>query len=161
MSLYRTQHISQENLLTIAANILDKAFFDSSRVLAKRRFQALERGDRVFLVNVTMESGRDMRVDARLDRSEARCHYNFSAFRDLVGGLLVGISQRLKSKQPLPVFSTGDGRRWSYLIPSVHRGPEGDDMLILALDGRSPGTLTIELMFIDPTQFQAQAASGG
>jgi hypothetical protein len=161
MSLYRTQNISQEKLLAIAANILDKAFFDSSRVLAKRRFHALEKGDRVFLVNVAMEDRSELSVDVRLDRREARGQYNFTAFRDLVGQLLLAVSQTLKAKQAPPVFSSADGRRWNYLIPAIQRGVERDDMLIMGLDGRRPGALTIELMFIDPSQFQSQATSAG
>lgn len=161
MSLYRTQSISQDKLLAIAANLLDKAFFDTNRVLAKRRYQALEKGNRVFLVNMAMEGGSELQVDMRLDRTELRNKLNFSAFRDVIGQLLVAISQQLKAKQSLPVFSSEDKGRWSYLIPAVHRGTEFDDVLILGLDTRRPGTLTLELQFIDPAQFQPQAVSAG
>ena len=159
MSLYRTQITSPDKLLVIAANLLDKAFFDTNRVLAKRRYQTLENGDRVFLVNVKMDDGSELSVDVRLDCTESRNPFNFSAFRDLVGQLLVAISQQLKAQRPLPSFSTADSRRWSYLIPAVHRGAERDDVLILGLDIRRPGTLTLELLFIDPAQFQAHAVN--
>lgn len=161
MPLYRTQSISQDKLLATAANLLDKAFFDTNRALAKRRYQALEKGDRVFLVTLGMEGGRELQVDARLDRSEARNQFNFSAFRDLIGQLLAAIAGQLKARQPLSTFATADSRRWSYLIPAVHRGAERDDVLILGLDIRHPGAMTIELMFIDPAQFQPQAVSAG
>lgn len=161
MSLYRTQITSPDKLLVIAANLLDKAFFDTNRVLAKRRYRALEQGDRVFLINVKMDDGNELQVDVRLDRAESRNPFNFSAFRDLVGQLLVAISQQLKAKRLLPSFSTADSRRWSYLIPAVRRGVERDDMLILGLDIRRPGTLTLELMFIDPAQFQSHVVSVG
>lgn len=159
MSLYRTQSISQDKLLAIAANILDKAFFDSNRILAKRRYQALEKGDRVFLINVGMEAGSELQVDMRLDRTELHNKLNFSAFRDVTGQLLVAIAEQLKEKRSLPVFATEDKGRWSYLIPALHRGAERDDVMILGLDTRRPGKLTLELMFIDPAQFQPQAAS--
>lgn len=160
MALYRTQSISQDQLLTIAANILDKAFFDSSRVLAKRRYQALEKGDRVFLINMTMEDRGELTVDLRLDRTELRSKLNFSIFRDVVAQLIGAVSQLLKSGQPLPVFSSADKGHWSYLIPAVYRGDARDEILILGLDARRPGELTLELMFIDPGQFQ-QAVSAG
>jgi len=159
MPLYRTQTIPQDQLLAIAANLLDKAFFDDSRVLAKRRYQALEKGDKVFLINLGTEDRSELKVDVRLDRSELRNKLNFSSFRDLIGQLLVTVAEMLKTKQPLPVFSTQDKGRWGYLIPAVHRGPELDDVLILGVDTRRPGLLTLELMFIDPAQFQSQAAS--
>lgn len=161
MPLYRTQNISQEQLLAIAANLLDKAFFDTSRALAKRRYQALEKGDRVFLVNVAMEDRSELAVDVRLDRTELRNKLNFSAFRDVVAHLLGAVSQLLKAQQPLPVFATEDKGRWSYLVPAVYRGDERDDVLILGLDTRRPGRLTVELLFIDPAQFQLQTASAG
>ena len=156
MPLYRTQNISQDKLLAIAANILDKAFFDTGRMQAKRRYQVIERGDRVFLITVRMDDGSELQVDARLDRTELRGKLNFSAFRDVLGQLLLAVGQHLKEPQALPVFATEDSRRWSYLIPAVLRSAERDDVLILGLDTRRPGRLTIELMFIDPAQFQAQ-----
>ena len=160
MALYRTQSISQDQLLAIAANILDKAFFDSSRVLAKRRYQALEKGDRVFLINVAMEDSSELAVDLRLDRTELRSKLNFSVFRDVTAQLLGAVSQLLKAKQPLPVFSTEDKGRWTYLIPAVYRGDVREEILILGLDASRPGKLTLELMFIDPAQFQQTVSAG-
>lgn len=160
MTLYRTQSISQDQLLTIAANILDKAFFDSSRVLAKRRYGALEKGDRVFLVNLAMNDS-ELAVDLRLDRTELRSKLNFSSFRDVVAQLLGATSQLLKARQPLPAFSNDDNRRWLYLIPAVYRGDARDEILVPGIDMRRPGKLTLELMFIDPEQFQTQALNAG
>lgn len=157
MALYRTQSISQDQLLAIAANILDKAFFDSSRVLAKRRYQVLEKGDRVFLTNLAMEDRSELSVDLRLDRSELRSKLNFSSFRDVVAQLLGATSHLLKAKQSLPVFSNADKGHWRYLIPAVYRGDVRDEILILGVDARRPGKLTLELLFIDPTQFQVKA----
>ena len=153
MSLYRTQSISQEKLLIISANLLHKAFFDSSRVLAKRRYQQLEQGRVVFLVNVKMEDGTELEVNISLDCSELRGKLNFSAFRDLVGQLLAKFSQHLKEKTPLPTFSSADNRRWSYLLPALQQSEERTNVLILGLDVGHPGALTLELMFIDPAQF--------
>lgn len=159
MALYRTQSISQDQLLVIAANILDKAFFESSRVLAKRRYQALEKGNQIFLINVAMEDRSELAVDLRLDRSELKSKLNFSAFRDVVAHLLGAISQLHKAKQQPPVFSSEAEGRWLYLIPALYRGDVRDEMLILGLDTRVRGKLTLELMFIDPAQFAQQTVS--
>ncbi|MFT3930698.1 MAG: hypothetical protein QM709_10430 [Spongiibacteraceae bacterium] len=161
MALYRTQSISQDQLLTIAANILDKAFFDSSRVLAKRRYQALEKGNRVFLINLAMEDRSELAVSVRLDSSELQSKLNFSAFRDVLAILLGATAQLLKTKQSVPVFSNGDGdtARWLYLIPAIYRGDVREEIMVLGVDTREPGKLILELLFIDPTQFQAQAAN--
>lgn len=157
MSLYRSQNISQEKLLAMAANLLHKAFFDSSRLLAKRRYQSLENGATVFLATVKMEDGSELQVNVSLDSIELRDKLNFSAFRQLIGQLLAAYAQTFKDKQPLPTFSSADNRRWSYLIPALHQGAERSNMLILGLDVRKPGAMTLELMFIDPAQFQPHA----
>lgn len=161
MALYRTHSISQDKLLSIAANILDKAFFDTSRMLAKRRYQALEKGDKVFLINVAMEDASELQVEVRMDRSELRNKVNFSSFREVVGALLVTVAHHLKSGEQLPIFSTEDKGRWVYWIPAIMKGAEQDDVLVLGLDSRRPGKLTLELMFIDPAQFAAQAPQLG
>lgn len=158
MSLYRTQNISQEKLLVIAANLLHKAFFDSSRVLAKRRYQQLEQGIEVFLINVRMEDGTELAVNISLDCTELRGKLNFSTFRELIGQLLAAFTKQLKEKKPLPTFAAADNRRWSYLLPAFHyskeqQGEEHTSVLILGLDVGRPGALTLELMFIDPAQF--------
>jgi hypothetical protein len=157
MSLYRSQNISQEKLLVMAANLLHRAFFDSSRLLAKRRYQSLENGATVFLATVKMEDGSELQVNLSLDSTELRDKLNFSAFRQLIGQLLAAYAQTFKDKQPLPTFSSADNRRWSYLIPALHQGAERSNVLILGLDVRKPAAMTLELMFIDPTQFQPRA----
>lgn len=159
MTLYRNQSISPEKLLAVAANILVGAFFDTSRALAKRRYQALEKGHKVFLLNIAMEDRSELAVDIALDVTELRNKLNFSALRDVIGQLLGAVSKALNEKQTLPIFTNEDGGRWGYLIPAVYSGPERDDVLILGLDARQRGKLTLELMFIDPAQFQAPAAN--
>ncbi len=157
MALYRSYNLSQEQLLAIAANMLDKAFLDSSRVLAKRRYQALEKGNRVFLINVALEKGNEVAVDVRLNRSELRNKLNFSTFRHVVALLLGSVARVLDTKQPVQAFSSEDKGRWMYLIPAVLAGEAGEDMMILGLDTRIPGSMTLELLFIDPAQFAAKA----
>jgi hypothetical protein len=159
MSNYRTQEIVPEKLLVMAANLLHKAFYDSTRLLAKRRYQLLEEGQVVFLVKVDMEDGSQLDVNIKLDRSELRGKLNFSAFRQLIGQLLAGFATKLQEKQPLNIFSDTEQRRWLYLIPALLQTPERINVMILGADARQAGALTLELMFVDPDQFKQQSAS--
>jgi len=154
MPLYRSQSIAPEKLLVMAANLLHKSFHDTSRMMAKRRYQLLEDGKKVFLVNVRMEDSSELQVNLTLDRSELRGKLNFSAFRQLIVRLLHGFMQKLQTQESLNMFTDEDGKRWSYLIPAVLKTEATIDMMILGADVREPGVLTLELMFIDPEQFK-------
>jgi hypothetical protein len=156
MPLYRTHSVAPEKLLVMSANVLQQAFFGGPRLDAKRRYQFLESGRTVFLIKVRMEDGSELEVNLRLDRSELRGKLNFSAFRELVGNLLIAQAQKLNEKQPLNVFSNTEEQRWVFLIPAVHGAGETVNMLVLAIELSQPGELLLELMFIDPSQFEQQ-----
>jgi hypothetical protein len=77
----------------------------------------------------------------------------------MVGQLLGGYAAALDNKQPLKTFADSGQQRWVYMIPAVHQNGEEFNMLVLAIDVTRPGTLTLELMFIDPEQFRRDAAA--
>jgi hypothetical protein len=156
MPLYRTHSIAPEKLLAMSANILHQAFFASTRLDAKRRYQFLENGRTVFLLKVGMEDGSELEVNLRLDRSELHGKLNFSAFRQLVGQLLALQTQKLSEKQPLNIFSNDEQQRWVFLIPALQQAGDQLNMMVLALELNQPGSLLLELMFIDPKQFEQQ-----
>jgi hypothetical protein len=156
MPLYRKQSISAEKLLTISVNLLHQAFGDSTRLLAKHRFQYLENGKSVYLATVRMEDGSELKVNIRLERSELVGKLNFSGFRQLVAQLVGACVRQLESKQPLNTFSDQDGKRWIYLIPALYQSDAALNMLVLGANMRQPGEVTIELMFVDPAQFKQQ-----
>lgn len=156
MPLYRTQSFSPEKLLTIAINLLHRAFGESTRLAAKHRYQHLESGKTVYLATVRMDDGSELKVNTRLDSSELQGKLNFGAFRQLVAQLLTACARQIDSKQPLNTFSDQDAKRWIYLIPAHYQSDVALNMLVLGVNLRQPGELTIELMFVDPTQFMSQ-----
>lgn len=158
MALYRNQSITSDKLLTIAANILHKSFYDCTRLDAKRRYQFVHDGHTVFLVRLKVEDGSELDVNLSLDRSELHGKLNFSLFRQLVGQLLAAYAKLLNEKQPLNIFSDDAQQRWIYLIPAAFQSGDQLNMLVLAANLSQPGALTLELMFIDPEQFRSDAA---
>jgi hypothetical protein len=156
MPLYRTHSIAPEKLLTMSANILHQAFFTGMRLDAKRRYQFLESGRSVFLLKVRMEDGSELEVNLRLDCHELHGKLNFSAFRRLIGRLLTAVTQKLSEKQPLNIFSNDEQQRWVFLIPALYQTGDDVNMLVLAVELNQPGTLSLELLFIDPSQFEQQ-----
>jgi len=159
MSLYRNHSITPEKLLILSTNVLQQAFFAGSRLDAKRRYQFLDRGQTVFLIKLQVEDGSELEVNLRLDRSELRGKLNFSAFRQLVGQLIVECVERLNKKQPLNLMSDDAQQRSVFMIPA---GQQADDqlvnVLVLGFGLTRPGALLLELMFVDPGQFQPRAA---
>jgi hypothetical protein len=159
MSLYRNHSIAPEQLLTLATNVLQQAFFRGPRLDAKRRYQFLEDGRTIFLLKLRLEDGSELEVNLRLDRTEQRGKLNFSAFRQLVGRLIVECVERLNKKQPLNLFANAEQQRTIFLIPAAHQAADAVDMLVLAVELSQPGALLLELMFIDPVQFSQQGAA--
>lgn len=154
MPLYRTQSFAPEKLLTIAVNLLHRAFGESTRLSAKHRFQHLENGRTVYLATVRMEDGSELKVNLRLERSELLGKLNFGGFRQLVAQLIAACVHQLNSTQPLNTFSDQDAKRWIYLIPALYQSEVALNMLVLGVNMRQGGEVTIELMFVDPAQFK-------
>ncbi len=159
MPLYRNQTITLDKLLTISINLLHQAFGDTTRLLAKRRFQYLEGGKSVYLATVRMDDGSELKVNVKLDRTELQGKLNFSAFRQLLAQLVGACAQQLESEQPLNTFSDQDEKRWVYLIPALYHSDAALNMLVAGVNMRQPGELTIELMFVDPEQFRKQESA--
>lgn len=152
----RNEKLTSTQLLTIATNVLHKAFHDCPRADAKRRFRAMEDGSKVFLLEMASEQGGKVRVTMSLDRSEFRGRLNFSLLRGLIGQLLVTFSQALGEKQPLNTFSDEQRNRCVFLPPAVSQADGEINMLVLSVDVGTPGTLELALMFVDPEQFRRQ-----
>jgi hypothetical protein len=157
----RTQQMSSSQLLTIATNLLHKAFHDCPRVDAKRRYRALEEGKKVFLIEMQSPDGGQVRVTMSLDRSEFRGRFSFSLLRDLVAQLLARFSTALTEKSPLNTFSDEQRQRCVFLLPAVCENDDAVNMLVLAVDVGTLGAMELALMFIDPAQFRRDEAAAG
>lgn len=158
-SRFRTQKMTTAQMLTMGANLLYKAFHDTNRVDAKRRYRALEEGKKVLLTELGTREGDRMLAVLSLDCSEMHAKLNFSMLRGLVGQLLNGFAQVLNTKQPLNSFSDEKRKRCVYLLPAILESEGTTDMLVLAIDLSEPGTFELALMFIDPEQFRQTAAA--
>ncbi len=156
---FSTHKMTSAEMLTVGANLLHKAFYDTPRDDAKRRYRALEEGRKVLLSEIGTQSGERMRATLSLDRSELRGKLNFSLLRSLVGELLNGYAQFLNDKKPLNTFSDEKRKRCVYLLPAVARVDDVVDMLVLSIDLSVPGDFELALMFIDPKQFKQPSAA--
>ena len=94
-----------------------------------------------------------------LDHSEFAGHLNFGAFRGGLGVLLGNIARALQQKREVTVF-TVDQRPGTMLFGITGVTVEGDRTSVMVLGAESgveAGTITLQLMYLDPAQF----AGGG
>ena len=150
---FRVEKIAPERLLTIGVNVLHSAFHEGPRLDAKRRYQFVMERQPVYLLNMALDVGGEVRVTLGLDRSELRGRMNFSLFRQLIAQLLVNYTEALNAGKPLNVFSDAQNRRWVFLHPAFCTTEKGLNALVLTMDLGRVGELRLELMFLDPAQF--------
>ena len=110
MPLYRNQTITLDKLLTISINLLHQAFGDTTRLLAKRRFQYLEGGKSVYLATVRMDDGSTMRGIVTMTPT-------VQTFYDPDGNEGLNAVARIERE------SGGNGYLWVDLVSAVERLP--------------------------------------
>jgi hypothetical protein len=152
---FHVENIAPQQLLTIGVNVLHQAFHDGPRLDAKRRYQFIMKQQPVFLLDMAMKGGGQLKVTLGLERSELRGQLNFSLFRQVVGQLLVNYTNVLNSGKPLNTFTDAESRRWVFLHPTFCKTELGLNALGLVADLSRIGELRLELMFVDPQQFLA------
>lgn len=81
MATTETKNIPADQFLTMAINLLHKAFIEQGRTEAKKLFKTVAEGKIVALTNVQMEDKSVVRFDVALDHSEYQGKLNFGAFR--------------------------------------------------------------------------------
>ena len=97
MSRIETQSMPREQFLTIAVNLLHRAFMEARRDDAKILFRALMEGRRAPLTNVQMEDKSTVRFDLSMDYSQYDGSLNFGAFRASLTALLANLADAIKS----------------------------------------------------------------
>ncbi len=156
---FRVEKMPAERLLAIAVNVLNMAFHTGPRLDAKRRYQFILEHKPVFLLDMALDNGNQVKVTLAMESSELRGRLNFSLFRQLIAQLLVNYSDALQAGKPLNVFSDAQHRRSVFLHPAFCNTAQGVNALALAIDHGRVGELRLELVFLDPQQFATPAAA--
>ena len=164
MARIETQSIPREQFLTIAVNLLHRAFMESKRDDAKNLFRSVFEGKRVALTNVQMEDKSSVRFDLSMDASEYDGSLNFGAFRASLTALLSNIAEALKSEREITTFNAqGDPDNIIFGVTGVNvdRGIPSVMVLSTHADARD-AAIQLRLMYLDYSQFLAsQQESAG
>lgn len=159
MNGYSTQSLAPEKLLTVAANLLHKAFIDSSRAEAKRVFREIAAGKSVAVAKLAMEDGSELTVHISLDSSEMRGTPSFSRFRDIVLAMLIRIAKQIEEAQDLHLFREQESSQMLFNLPGFEFSEvDGQatlvNVVVLGIKQVQAGEITLNLMYLEPGQFE-------
>jgi hypothetical protein len=159
MAAMQSQSIPSDQFLLMSVNLLHKAFLEASRTDAKNLYKALAEGTLVRLTTVQMEDKSTLGVNLSLDHSEFRGKLNFGAFRASVGALIGKVGQTLKEEQDYPMFGGDEeGGAMIFGITGLTVEEQQPNVMVLASQTLgSDASVTLKLMYLDPSQFLEQA----
>ncbi|HAN29919.1 MAG TPA: hypothetical protein DCP75_19810 [Haliea salexigens] len=151
--------IPRDQFLTIAVNLLYKAFLENRRTEAKNVFRDMATGRTVHLTNVVMEDKSQVRFDVALDHSEYRGKLNFGAFRASLAMLVAQLSDALRAGKDIKVFSEQNNPDNVVFGLSAATEDEGEvNVMVLGADSNTArGSIELRLQYLDPAQFAAEA----
>jgi hypothetical protein len=159
MAQNQSQTIPRDKFLTIAVNLLYKAFLENRRTEAKNVFRDMAAGRTVHLTNVQMEDRSQVRFDIALDHSEFRGKLNFGAFRASLVLLVAQLSDALRAGKDIKVFS--DENNPDNVIFGLSAPTEEDgevNVMVLGVDSsEARGTIELRLQYLDPAQFAPES----
>jgi hypothetical protein len=163
MSKIETQSMPREQFLTIAINLLHRAFMDAKRTDAKNLFKAVSEGKRVALTNLQMEDKSSVRFDLSMDHSEYAGTLNFGAVRSSLTALLSNLVDAVKEQREITTFGAeGDSANIIFGVTGVTVEKEVPSVLVLSTStGGQEAAVMLRLMYLDYQQFLASQQSDG
>ncbi len=160
---YHQQAIAPLSLLKMACNVLHKYCLDAPRIDAKRVFQDMTVGERP-LIKLTMDDQSQLLVRGTILLDEFQGDkLNFSTFRRHLQTLLAHIARQVELDKDIPTFNDDSGKRLIFHTPIVIQdGMQGEsgakrpvlNALVLSVDLRVAAEATLEMMYLDPQQFE-------
>ena len=158
MSASNSQSVPQDKFLIMAANLLYKAFLESSRTKSKNLYKEIAAGKIIPLTTVQMEDKSTVRFDVALDASEYRGVLNFGAFRSSLTLLISSLGESLKKEEEITVFSAHhDPNVRIFAVTAVTKEAQDPNIMVLGADAAAdrPSVL-LRLMYLDPQQFEME-----
>ncbi|MEM1113013.1 MAG: hypothetical protein AAGI11_13970 [Pseudomonadota bacterium] len=163
MSQSQVQSLPQDKFLRMSINLLYRAFQEATRTQAKQLYRQIEEGRVVGLSQVRMEDESVMRVDLSADCSEYRGKLNFGAFKASVQTLISNLAKAVEEERELRVFSAeGDPNMILFGCSAVTVEQQQANVMALGADlSSSAGVVRLQLMYLDPVQFEEQGNKAG
>ncbi|MCG3168955.1 MAG: hypothetical protein CALGDGBN_00465 [Pseudomonadales bacterium] len=154
MSDSQTVSMDPQRFFTGALNVLHAGFVAPSRVQAKRNFARVHGGAVIDLAQVRLEDGSELLFRVALDHGEFRGKLGFTVFRKALTQLLGKLSQRIRFKEKLSIYSSEETGALLLNLPAVLNDGGQANVMMLGIDKPEPGAITLRLQFLDPDQFR-------
>ncbi|MEH6549980.1 MAG: hypothetical protein V7711_14935 [Pseudomonadales bacterium] len=154
MSNFSSYSMKPLQFLNMAGSVLHKTFFDSTRQIAKRVYKDIVDGKRQALMTVALEDKSEMQIYLSLDHSEYRGTINFSQFRRQIGVLVSRYAARVQEEGEINLMTNEETGAQLLNIPAVVADGDQLNVLVLGWISKAPGTMDLQLMFLDPEQFR-------
>ena len=155
MASSQIQSMPQEKFLLVALNLLHTAFVEASRTEAKKLYSEIFQGSIVHLTSVKLADESIARFDLSLAHGEYQGSLNYGGFRASLAALISNISKVINEKKELRVFNAmNGGNAMIFGITAITHEDDKANVMVLAVDsGEEGGGTTLQLMYLNPTQF--------
>ena len=155
MSEKQTVDLNLVELVNLAANILNQLFIKAPKQKAKPVFKDIKQGKSFALGSVKIQDTLQSSLQLALDYSEFRGPgFNFDVFETALRGILQQISQKFQAKADLNIMTSEQGSVLIHL-PGMIQMNDQLNVMVMAFDLGTMETITIKLMFVDPSQYDA------
>lgn len=150
--------MESQQFFTGALNVLHAGFMAPSRVQAKRNFARIHGGALLDLAEVRLDDGTGLLFRVALDHGEFRGRLGFTVFRKALAQLLAKLSQQLRFREPLRIYTSEETGALLLNLPAVLDDGVQLNVMMLGVDRPGEGVITLRLQFLDPEQFRAPEA---
>lgn len=150
-------NLQTAELMTAITNNLHKRFFSAPKTKAKQHYQALESGEEISFMDINVPGQLKISCSLALDHSQFVGSLSFSRFRDALASHLNQITDRLKNKANLNVYTAEGSNDLIFHIPGLVQTGDTLNILVTGIEQPQVGRMTIRLMFLDPAQFKADS----
>lgn len=154
----QTKSLSSDKFLTVAVNLLNKAFLEASRTEAKRTFRDIEGGKVVPLTYLELEDKSRVRFDLELNHEKYQGKLTFSSFRTGLTLLIAKIADTLRDGESFRTLQDENNpRSLLFMIPIATAEDGVPSVLMLGAESRQGEASTLlRLCYIDYSQFEQQ-----
>lgn len=135
---------------TAAHNNLRQRFFEASKNDARQLFIALQRGDAIPFIEISIPDKGTVRCDLGLDEACFRGKLNFSRFRRALDAHLRRLADVIKTGNGLNIYQSQDFTGIVYNHPGAIDVNGEVNFLVSGFRQKSPGVAHVTLFFLDP-----------
>lgn len=139
------------DLLAAIHRYMDEKFFAASKSNAKKDFRELASGKSLPFMTISAGDDEEVVCELALDHGEFIGKLNFSRFRDALAAQQNRIAVTLNTKGDMNILTNEENGDTLFYIPGAVEENGVLNVLVVAVEQRKAGAITIRLMFLDPT----------